>query len=253
MAGNPKKKGTGRTSAPAPKKAPAANTETIGPRLYGFDPQRNLFNDHDDKGNILNFPKDIKEVPNGIDTTTEFHVNYLKNQFRDLARPNLFKVMITPPQPLQTEWNANKGLVTLTKSASFPQISVKEWVYERAGQKLYIPTNEIEYGECTLTFHNDSQFALRTMFMRWQRLAIYNWNHYTGSIPLLALDGSIVIYQYNNALEPIFAVKLNNCWPQTVSAIELSHETENTAEEFTVDFKFTKQEIFKNITENLNE
>lgn len=251
MAGS-KKKSTGRTST-TKKKAPVANTETIGPRLYGFEPHINLFNDHDNKGNILNFPRDIRNVPNGIDTSTEFHVNYLKNQFRDLARPNLFKVRIEPPEPLRDEWASNNGLVALTKSASFPQISIKEWVYERAGQKLFIPTNEIEYGDCSLTFHNDSQFALRTMFMRWQRLAIYNWNHYTGSIPLLALDGSVTIYQYNNALEPIYAVKLNNCWPQTVSAIELSQDSENTGEEFTVEFKFTKQEIFKNITDNINE
>lgn len=195
---------------------------------------------------ILQYPYDIKELASSSDKS-EFHVNHLKKQFRDMARPNMFKVFITPPQSLLKDWGSDKiGLLALAKSASFPQISIGEWVYERAGQRLYIPTNDVDYGELTIGFYNDVDFNVRTLFNRWQKLAVFNWEQNVGSIPLAALANRLLVYQYDGALNPVYAAEFTNAWPQTVSAIELSQETVNTAEEFTVTFKFTKQSLYRN-------
>ena len=219
----------------------------IGPKQYPFDLNSGTFNDTDSNGNLIMFPYDISEMPNNIDNQSDFHINSLKNKFKDVARPNLFKVKIIPPAPLMKDWDASKsGLLALAKRTSLPQISIKEWVYERAGQKLHIPTNEVDYGECSITFINDSDFALRTLFNRWQRLTLFNWEKNLGAVPLLALSGEVTIFQYDSQLKPIYAINLTNAWPQTLSNIELNQDSENIAEEFTVDFKFTMQQIYKN-------
>lgn len=226
--------------APSGKRKP-----NISNKVVSFTNIEKSFNDFDMNGNLVSFPRNINVLNGGIDSSTEFHVDYLKKQFKDIARPNLFKIRLNPPKPLQDEWHNNIGLMSLAKSVNFPQISIKEWVYERAGQKLHIPTNEMDYGEVTITFINDSDFNLRTLFNRWQRLAVFNWQTNVGSIPLLALDGEVIIYQYDSELNPTYAIKLTNAWPQTISSIELNQDSENTTEEFSVEFKFTMHEIFK--------
>lgn len=224
----------------------AKKESRIAPNQFHFDLDSGIFNDIDTNGNLIQFPYDIKNIPQHVDKSRAFHVNYLKNQFRDVARPNLFKVKIVPPKPLLKDWDSKKsGLLALASNAKFPEISIKEWVYERAGQKLHIPTNEMDYGDVSITFINDVDFNIRTLFNRWQRLALFNWERNLGAIPLLALSGEVIIYQYDNDLNPVYAIELINAWPQTISSIDLNQESENTAEEFSVDFKFTMHKIYK--------
>lgn len=218
----------------------------MNPKQHKFNPLKDVYNDYDSQGNILLFPSDINDVPSGINKETDFHVNHLLSTFVDVARPNRFKVKISPPRALAADWSIeSNGLLALVKSASLPQITIKEWTYERAGQRLHIPTNDVEFGEFSITFTNDSKFILRTLFNRWQKLTCHNWQSNIGSIPILATDGVITVFQYDYNLNPVYAVKLTNCWPKTISAIELSQESENVAEEFTVEFKYTMQEIYK--------
>jgi len=222
-----------------------ARRSLIVPHKSTFNPLTNVLNDSEDNGV---FPYNLQDEPNPIDSSTMFHVNYLKQQFSDLARPNQFKIMIVPPEPLKSDWDMTNGnLMVLAKSTKIPSMTVKDYMYQRAGQKLYIPTGEVEHGDASITFYNDSDFSLRTMFNRWMRLGLHNWEYNIGSIPKLALDGMVMIYHYDYSLKPVYAVKLMNAWPKHVSEIELSQDTENTAEEFTVEFNYSYQEIYKNI------
>lgn len=196
------------------------------------------------------YPKDISENPNGIGRDDRsFHIDYLKSQLiKDVARPNMFKVQIKPPDLIykKNEFaNGSKMITALAKRASFPQISIREYVLERAGQKLHIPTNEMDYGTVSITFINDSDFVLRSIFNNWQRLAIHNWQENKGSVPLLALDSTVSIHQYDTKQKEVYSIKLTNAWPQTISQIDLSQDSENQLEEFTVDFKFTMHNIYK--------
>jgi len=194
------------------------------------------------------YPRPIDGNSSGVHKTS-FHINHLKNTLiNDIARPNMFKVKIKPPELIskKPEFNRAEELITaLAKKADFPQISIKEYLLERAGQKLYIPTNEIDYGEVSITFHNDSDFLLRSFFNNWQRLAIHNWQENKGSIPLLALSSHVSIHHFDSNLKEVYNIKLTNAWPQTISAIDLSQDSENQLEEFSVIFKFTMHEIYK--------
>jgi hypothetical protein len=217
--------------------------------LYkGFNSEGGELQLADDKGNLITYPYNIKNIPLPFDTTKSFHVNSLKNVFRDIARPNLFKVEIIPPKSLMTaDWDASKtALMALAKSATLPQVSIKEWVYERAGQKLHIPTNEVDYGELNITFYNDVDSNVRTMFNKWQNLCVFNYTGNYGSIPTVAVEGRVRIWQFDGAFNQVYMAEFTNAWPQTVGSIDLSQESSDSLIEFTVDFKFTMQKIHKN-------
>ena len=225
-------------------KPPQKSTKIV-PHHSNFNPSKSVLNEENNDGPVL-FPYDINEQENPYDSETHFHVNYLKDQFEDIARPNLFKVFIAPPDPLMADWSqANNNLMVLAKSTKIPSMTVKEYVYQRAGQKIHIPTGEVEHGEASITFYNDSNFTLRSMFNRWMRLGLHNWEYNMGSVPLLALSGQVTIYHYDYNLDPVYKVKLMNAWPKSISEIELSQDTENTAEEFTVEFNYSYQELYR--------
>jgi hypothetical protein len=206
--------------------------------------QRNLPESFDSQP----FPGDVNNFGGGpgvSSNSNEFHVDFLKQQFRDIARPNLFKVKITPPPILNADWN-NK-LAVLAKSAVFPSIEIQNYEYERGGRILHIPSNKMNYGDMTITFYNDVDFNLRSLFNRWQRLAIYNWQKEVGSIPLMALDATVTVYQFDSSHRPVYGINIDNCWPKTISEIQLSQENTDQLEEFSVTFVFTTMNILKGI------
>jgi len=186
------------------------------------------------------FPKSITSA--GL-KDGEFHIDFLKTQFRDLARPNYFKIKINPPSILNSEWN--NSLTVLAKSCSFPSIEIQNYELERAGSVLHIPSNKMNYGDFTVTFWNDVDFKIRTLLNRWQRLAVFNWQKDIGSQPLLALEGTITVYQFDSNHKEMYAITLDNCWPKSLSEIQLSYDNVDQAEEFSGTFVFTNHEIYK--------
>jgi hypothetical protein len=218
----------------------------ITPRHNKFDPTKSPLNEFGPSGSPAQYPYDVNASEIPFDST-QFHVNYLKNQFSDLARPNLFKIDLLPPESLinDMDMSVNSLLGVLAKSTKIPSMTAKDYVYQRAGQKLYIPTGEMEHGDASITFYNDSDFILRSLFNRWMRLGVHNWDYNIGAVPSLALAGQVTIYHFDYSLKPTYSVVLTNAWPKTVSEIELSQDDENKAEEFTVDFNYTSQLIYK--------
>lgn len=191
-----------------------------------------------------NFPKDISEAGGSGATESSFHIDALKSKFRDLARPNQFKVRINPPAILQAEWTEQVEI--MVKSAVFPSMEIDEYMLERSGLVLHIPSNKINFGELTITFWNDVDFNIMSLFNRWQRIAIFNSQDSIGSITSLALQGSVSIFQFDSYHNETYAVTASNCWPKSISEIALSHENESQAEEFSVTMPFTNLEFFKN-------
>jgi len=192
-----------------------------------------------DKGD---FPVNISKLGGSGVTSKSFHIDHLKTKFRDLARPNLFKVKINPPSMLSSEWGTE--IEVLLKSAAFPSVDIEEYAFEHAGSIIHVPTNKITYSDLTLTFWNDVDFKIRTLFNRWQRLAVFNWQQDIGCIPMLALEGLVTVYQYDSDHNEVYAVRVDNCWPKTISEIQLSHDNDSQAEDFSVTMHFTNHEVY---------
>ena len=192
------------------------------------------------------FPRDIADAGGtGIDPNSNpFHVDFLKSKFRDLARPNQFKIKINPPRELSLDWD--NDLMVLARDTSFPSIEISDYEYSRAGKILHIPTNKINYGELTITFYNDVDFSVRTMLQQWQRHTLMNWKDNIGAVPSMALQGFVTIFQFDANHNCTYAVNVNKAWPKSIGAIQLSQNTTDEPETFDVNFVYTEQEILKN-------
>jgi len=97
----------------------------------------------------------------------------------------------------------------------------------------------------SITFWNDVDFNIRSLFNRWQRLTIFNSQKDIGSIPLLALSGEVSIFQFDSFHSETYAVKASNCWPKNISEITLNQETDSQVQEFSVTMPFTNLEFYK--------
>ena len=192
------------------------------------------------------FPVDLADTGGtGVDLNRNtFHVDFLKSKFRDMARPNQFRISIFPPEVLRLDWD--NDLMVLAKSAAFPSIEISDYEYSRAGKVLHIPTNKVNYGDMNITFYNDIDFSIRTMLQQWQRYALLNWNENVGSVPSMALQGLVTIFQFDASHRCTYAVQCDNAWPKMIGDISLSHDDTDTAETFNVQFVYTEQEIIKN-------
>lgn len=190
------------------------------------------------------FPKEVSAYGGtGVNRQTEFHIDHLRSQFRDLARPNQFKIKIQTPEVLLGTWDPQ--ILVLAKSTSFPSVEIQSFEFERSGLVLNLPTNKMNYGDLSISFYCDVDYKLRTFFHEWQRRAVYNWQSKVGGVPLLALDGALSVYQFDGNHNMVYGIQVDNVWPKSVSEISLDHESTDQAETFSVQFAFTNMEMLK--------
>jgi hypothetical protein len=218
--------------------------------------------------NNTNNREDVKTFLKSGDATTEgtfpldmgsgpyepssFHVDVLMNAFRDLARPNQYKVWMKPPQ--NVSWDHSVEI--LAKSAVIPSIEIEDIEWERAGAILHIPGNKMNYGDVTITFWVDDTYNARSMFNVWQN-TIFNWSvekevdknstltaSPSGPYPAIAWSGEVEIWVYNAKRKAAYMVKLTNCWPKNISEISLAQDSTDQVAEFSVTFAYTHQKIY---------
>lgn len=174
--------------------------------------------------------------------TETFSIDSLKSKFRDYAKPNLFKIKINPPSVISGEWNDEEGI--LAKAASLPGVDIDNYVLERAGKTINVPSGKIENTPYSITFLNDVDNSLRVMFHRWQQAVIFNWEKSTIGLTKDIMDASVMVTQYDGQHKATYSVKLVNAWPKSISEIQLTQESENQIEEFSVDFVYTELVIY---------
>lgn len=148
------------------------------------------------------------------------------------ARANMFKATINFP-------GYAAGDVELTsfmcKSAQLPASTMAEIVVPFRGRELKI-AGDRTFEVWTVTIINDTDFAPRAAFERWMNginghstnEGITNPTEYQADLKVEQLDkNGAVLKTYN----------LRGCFPTNMSAIDVSYDTSNTVEEFTVDFQ----------------
>lgn len=184
------------------------------------------------------FPAEYSNTTIGSDT---FGISSLKKQFRDLARPNRFKVIISPPSVFGTTFDY-EFVTTMVKKVNMPSLTINEYVYERAGKKLHIPTH-VDFSDLSITFFNDVDYRMKNLIYKWQRFAVSNWGDNVVSVPLLSLSGNIEVHQYDGSNNSTSAIIFTNCWPKVMQNTDFGHEMDSQTGEFTVDFVYTEQII----------
>jgi len=180
------------------------------------------------------------------------------------ARPNLFMAEVTFPslnaEPGEGEeaatyegWNEDlqKQFRFMCKAASLPasNIGVIEVPFRGLTMKV---AGDRTVDTWTATIINNENFAIRRQFEIWLNLmndasrvaGIVNPGKYMGNATVHQLSRSVDAGKENDQGEiegagnPVLAsYKFNDIFPSAISAIDLSYDSTDTIEEFTVEFQ----------------
>ena len=180
-----------------------------------------------------------------------------KNQLKGGgARPNLFEVSI-PTFPAGViasgggNWNVNKNkeLRFLCKAAQLPASTVAEVPVPFRGRILKV-AGDRTFEPWTITIINDENFRMRSSFEAWMN-TISDLSHATGVTNPTSYMTDAYVYQLgrginkkaethpeNNRTQSILrAYKFLDIFPTEVSSIDLSYDSSDAIEEFSVTFQ----------------
>ncbi len=172
------------------------------------------------------------------------------------ARPNLFEVQVNFPDGVNLGIQGDGGTSTfdgdnfrfMCKASSLPASNVTEVTVPFRGRVLKV-AGDRTFDPWTVTVINDEGFSHRRNFEAWaQNIAQYGDS--SGLVDPSSYMGQATVYQLGRNASTaqgtgttgddariLAQYKFVDIFPTTVSAIDLSYESENAIEEFTVDFQ----------------
>ncbi len=150
------------------------------------------------------------------------------------ARSNLFKVEMGWPAGIGGANDTEIGGF-LIKAAALPSSVIAPITVPFRGRQLQI-AGDRTFEPWTITVINDTSFQLRNVFERWMN-RINNHNANTGATNPSDYFADAAIHQLNKDGNNIKSYNFRGLWPTNISAIEVSYDTENAIEEFTVELQ----------------
>jgi len=163
------------------------------------------------------------------------------------ARPNLFEVSIPSfPTMVGSSWT-DETFNFLCKAAQLPASTVASVPVAFRGRELKV-AGERTFDPWTVTIINDEDFSMRTAFEQWMN-KLSKLNDATGVTNPTSYMQNAFVKQLGRGKEKnattntggessvLRTYQFYDIWPSNVSAIELSYDTTNTVEEFTVEFQ----------------
>jgi len=167
------------------------------------------------------------------------------------ARPNLFEVSIPsfPGAVGSKTWVADyqNTFKFLCKAAQLPASSVAPVSVPFRGRTLKV-AGDRTFAEWTITVINDEDFTIRTAFEKWAD-KISNLHDATGVTNPTSYMTNAFVKQLGrgkkafseknagNVTSVLRTYKFYDIWPSEISAIELSYDSADTVEEFSVTFQ----------------
>ena len=172
------------------------------------------------------------------------------------ARPNLFEVNIPtfPTAAAGADWNTASGdFRFLCKAAALPASNVAPIDVPFRGRILKV-AGDRTFDTWTVTIINDEDFRIRTAFEQWMN-GISKLTNNTGATNPTSYMTDAFVYQLGrganrgiestgnsdlsggSSITPLRTYKFYDIFPTNVSAIDLSYDSSDAIEEFTVEFQ----------------
>jgi len=186
-----------------------------------------------------------------------------RDQVRDFARPNLFQVEIYAPPILGNGISPAPGGIAgsqanaaetsaggstlgagdvsafgtfLVKAANIPASVVGVVDVPYRGRMLKI-AGDRTFEPWTVTILNDQSFKFRAFFESWSSNIQALQQNYQNSNTIADYQAMAKVRQLDRKGEVIRTYKFEGIWPSNISAIELDWGTNDTPEEYTVEFQ----------------
>ena len=165
-------------------------------------------------------------------TIDEFKANLIGGG----ARPNQFRVTFNTPGAIATGLDVRKTSF-LIKAAQLPGQELGEIAIPFRGRNLYI-AGDREFATWDTTVINDTDFMVRNGIERWMN-AINDTATNTGLTNVADYTADLIVEQLDRDDTVLKSYILRSCFPQSTAAIDLSFDTANAIEEFTVTWRYT--------------
>lgn len=171
------------------------------------------------------------------------------------ARPNLFEVDIPTIPAVATsgiDWDAI-NFKFLCKAAALPASNVAAIEVPFRGRTLKV-AGDRTFDTWTVTVINDEDFKLRTAFEQWMN-GISKLDNNTGATNPTSYMARAIVHQLGrgadqgrfsetnsdiaggSGIQPLRTYLFNDVFPTNVSQIDLSYDSTDTIEEYTVEFQ----------------
>lgn len=148
------------------------------------------------------------------------------------ARPNLFKATVNFPAYAGGEVELTSFLI---KAASLPASTIGTVNVPFRGRQVLI-AGDRTFEPWTVTIINDTDFKIRNAFERWMN-GINQHRNNTGLTNPVDYQADMSVAQLDKSGNEVKKYNFRGCFPTAVSAIELSYESTDVIEEFTVELQ----------------
>jgi hypothetical protein len=151
------------------------------------------------------------------------------------ARPNLFEVELAFPSAVGVDNDTLQKARFLVKAAALPASTVAPIDVPFRGRILKI-AGDRTFETWTITVINDVDFSIRSAFEKWMN-TINKMSDATGLTNPADYQADAFVYQLDRDSSVLRSYKFYDVFPTNISTIDLSYETTDTIEEFTVELQ----------------
>jgi hypothetical protein len=159
------------------------------------------------------------------------------------ARPNLFEVVLAFPNAVSINNDVLEKSRFMVKAAALPASTVAAIDVPFRGRVLKV-SGDRTFETWTITVINDVDFSIRSAFEKWMNV-INRMTDATGLINPAEYQKDAVVNQLSRDGSVLRSYKIWDIFPTNISTIDLSYETTDTIEEFTVELQMHYWEAFR--------
>ena len=152
------------------------------------------------------------------------------------ARANQFSVRIVDPPAGGVAFPTETGAF-LAKGTSLPAMSIEEIEIPFRGRTIRIAGDRDFADPWTVTFINDTDFALRNALEVWSN-SINDLATGSGLTRTTDYVADLSVTQLDRDNTPLKTYLFVNAWPQAIGEIALASESANEIEEFEVTWRY---------------
>ena len=164
------------------------------------------------------------------------------------ARPNLFEVELAFPEEIAIDNDVKEKARFLVKAAALPASNITPIDVNFRGRILKI-AGDRTFDTWTITVINDTDFAIRSAFEKWMN-SINRLSDATGTNNPADYQEDAYVHQLDRDGSTLRTYRFYDVFPTQISQVDLSYETVDTIQEFTVELQVVYYESIKGVGAN---
>jgi hypothetical protein len=146
-----------------------------------------------------------------------------------IAKTNRFRIEISIPT------YSTSDISLLCESISFPNKTIQSFDFSSYRNTIKIPTG-FANEDVTAVFHLTNDYYIKNIFDNWLNSIVNTESYFIAYDSTFKTD--IKIYQLNERDEDIYAIKLKDAYPISMSAVDLNNTSTNATQKLSVDFTY---------------